>query len=134
MWYTSDMAMRKGDPLDPNNPDDERHGTLNGYTNYHCICAPCRKLGRAYFKKKARERRQRGLPAGSKLHGTEGGYSNYGCKCELCSKARADYAAGWRARKKEEGTSARVQEVVRELEARGTAIHRIIAAREAGLI
>ncbi len=129
MWYTSGMVMRKGDPLDPNNPDDERHGTLNGYTNYHCKCVPCRTFGRAYSKKMARKRRQKGLPAGSKLHGTEGGYSNYKCRCVPCLEARAAYSAAWRAKKKKA-----VQEVVRKLEAEGTGIHRIIAAKEAGLI
>lgn len=133
MWYTGDMVMRKGDPLDPNNPDDERHGTLNGYTNYHCTCIPCRTFGRAYFKKKARERRQKGLPTGSPLHGTEGGYSNYKCRCVPCLKARAEYSAEWRARKKR-AAQERVQEVVRKLEAEGTGVHRIIAAKEAGLI
>ena len=102
MWYTITMPIRN--PLDPNDPTDPRHGTLNGYTNHKCRCVPCLDFGRNYFKEKARERREKGLPAGSRLHGTEGGYSNYKCRCEPCMKARSDYAAIWRAeqKKKEE--------------------------------
>lgn len=38
-----------------NNPDDQRHGTANGYVNYGCRCDKCRQAWTEY----ARERRER---------------------------------------------------------------------------
>lgn len=32
----------------PLQPDDPRHGTGNGYTNYGCRCAPCKAANRRY--------------------------------------------------------------------------------------
>ena len=124
------MAMRQGDPLDINDRTDERHGTLNGYTNYHCKCEDCRAVGRKHFREAAQRRRRDGLPAGHPLHGTEGGYSNYACRSDPCAEARKAYSAEWRQRRREERLRAKVE----ELEAEGTGVHRIVAAEAAGLL
>jgi len=29
--------------------DDARHGTVNGYSNYHCRCEKCRSAWREYY-------------------------------------------------------------------------------------
>lgn len=29
-------------------PDDRRHGTITGYTNYRCRCSLCREAWRSY--------------------------------------------------------------------------------------
>ena len=53
------LERRKGKTLDP---DDERHGTVTGYVNWACRCAPCTaakaKQARAH-RRAAREQRQR---------------------------------------------------------------------------
>lgn len=33
-------------------PDDPRHGTVNGYINLRCRCAPCREAGSAYQRER----------------------------------------------------------------------------------
>lgn len=87
--------------LDPGNPDDVRHGTLNGYSNHHCKCQPCLDYGRAYHREASLRRRQRGLEPDSPAHGTDGGYVNYGCRCDRCKQAHSSDHAAYRARDKE---------------------------------
>lgn len=61
------------------------HGTANGYSNYHCRCAPCTKAGSA-ANKKTRNRRMKLAKAGLYIieHGTYNAYTNYGCRCVKC--------------------------------------------------
>lgn len=96
---TKEYARKfKSPPLDPNNPDDRRHGTLNGYSNHHCKCKRCLAFGRAYHREASLLRRQRGLEPDSPIHGTDGGYVNYGDRCDRCKKAHADAHAEYRVR------------------------------------
>lgn len=76
-------------------PDDPRHGTASGYTNYGCRCDECRAANTE--QKRRWKARQTPLPAGDWRHGTDG-YSNYRCRCDICQEAwrlktRADQAA-----------------------------------------
>lgn len=59
--------------------NDSKHGTVNGYTNYHCRCPDCTKAISDYKKAKS----LKGLPLGDSRHGTNG-YTNYGCRCDVC--------------------------------------------------
>lgn len=36
-------------------PEDPRHGTLNGYSNYGCKCEGCKAAGKAYVRKRRRD-------------------------------------------------------------------------------
>lgn len=69
-------------------PDDIRHGTLNGYVNLRCRCQRCRDRWSAYQGPITRNRRACGLPDDDPRHGTENGYGNYGCRCPRCRLAR----------------------------------------------
>lgn len=44
-------------------PNDRRHGTPNGYTNYRCRCDACREAWRVYYAEQvARARAERTCP------------------------------------------------------------------------
>lgn len=88
-------SLRK--PLLLENPDDPRHGTLHGYSNYHCYCVPCRKAGREYHNAAHAEKVKKGLAPDDPRHGTPGGYGNYGCRCTPCVDARAEARVRWKA-------------------------------------
>lgn len=48
------LRKRKPFVYRPLTPDDRRHGTLNGYTNYRCRCEQCKGAARAYHLSKKR--------------------------------------------------------------------------------
>lgn len=72
-------------------PEDPRHGTVNGYSNYRCRCLPCRDAHSAYQVELRAHWRKRGLPPGDPRHGTFNGYDNYGCRCVMCDAAATLY-------------------------------------------
>ncbi len=73
-------------------PDDPRHGTTTGYSEYLCRCEPCKAAG---MEMRSR-RRSTGLPAGDARHGTTNGYSSWGCRCDPCCAAYRAYDRGRR--------------------------------------
>lgn len=73
-------------------PEDPRHGTVNGYVNLGCRCDECYAANAAYQVPRARQRRRLGLPEGDPRHGTDNGYTNYGDRCPECVAARAQVA------------------------------------------
>ena len=68
-------------------PDDPRHGTINGYNTLRCRCERCKKASSDYSKM----RKARGLPPGDPRHGTYNGYTNSGCRCDECRQAVNNY-------------------------------------------
>jgi len=85
------------------NPEDERHGTVNGYVNLGCRCDRCRGAQRDYCRdythrtgrRRPREQwlSERRTQAESRdNHGSETRYSR-GCRCEPCRRAAADARA-----------------------------------------
>lgn len=73
-------------------PDDERHGTPNGYSNFGCRCEACVTANSAYQLPMAHTRRRGGLPPGDRRHGSDNGYTNYGCRCDECRVGRRQAA------------------------------------------
>lgn len=67
------------------NPDDPRHGTVNGYTNLACRCDPCKAANTAEVEKGRQRRMAKPIPA--HVHGTVNGYRNYGCRLDCCTTA-----------------------------------------------
>lgn len=70
-------------------PDDSRHGTVNGYINHKCRCPECREANRQEVAK-ARRRRFLTVTGDDPRHGTDNYYANYGCRCTACVAARAE--------------------------------------------
>lgn len=79
-------------------PDDPRHGTVNGYVNLACRCAPCRSAWNDYVKVK-RARRATLLAPDDPRHGTNGLYVNYSCRCAPCTAAHTARDRELRARR-----------------------------------
>ena len=79
-------------------PDDPRHGTINGYGNHGCRCPPC-TAANAEMVANARDRRI-GQAIPEHVHGTENGYSNWRCRCDDCREAHAAAMRELRARNK----------------------------------
>lgn len=67
-------------------PGDPRHGTTNGYGNYHCRCTDCREANRLKQVAYVAAVRARGEVVAD--HGTTTAYST-GCRCEVCKAAHA---------------------------------------------
>jgi hypothetical protein len=89
-----------------NDPEDPRHGTLNGYANGKCRCPKCLKEGRAYHRGAANYNRHvRDTP--ERVHGTYNGYANYRCRCDACITAADAARKTWPSRKPIKGTKAR---------------------------
>ncbi len=71
-------------------PDDERHGTVNGYANLDCRCDRCRAAWRDHHREYM-HRTARAIPRKdyvalrrqNMVHGTEAGYKR-GCRCSAC--------------------------------------------------
>lgn len=70
------------------NPDDPRHGTVNGYTNHGCRRECCRAANAA--AQRAARARRAGMKPPEEVHGTENGYTNWRCKCPRCKAAHAE--------------------------------------------
>lgn len=70
-------------------PNDIRHGTVNGYSNHRCRCIRCQKAGMARALEQRMDRLARGLAEGDPRHGTNNGYTNWGCRCKPCCEGRA---------------------------------------------
>lgn len=83
-----------------NDPDDKRHGTVNGYNNYDCRCDRCKKAHADDAQKRKTDRRN--APTPRHVHGTVNGYDNYGCRCTRCKAAHTGAARRRRAEKKQE--------------------------------
>jgi hypothetical protein len=68
-------------------PDDHRHGTTNGYSNWKCKCPLCRRAWADYVAVRARERRREAMGNyNSSVHGQLRTY-NKGCLCGRCQEA-----------------------------------------------
>lgn len=72
-------------------PDDARHGTHNGYTNWGCRCTACREAANSAARGRVRIRTATPLDENSSAHGTRTGYGIHKCRCNLCRTARRDY-------------------------------------------
>lgn len=81
------------------NPDDPRHGTVNGYVNLDCRCQPCRDAHAAYCLKYKRRRQSVALAADDPRHGKYTTYCNWSCRCQPCTDALTDHMRTYRARK-----------------------------------
>lgn len=66
---------------------DERHGTLNGYSNLGCCCDDCRAVWAKYCL--ALRHRRTPPPPGDERHGKATTYWNYRCRCLPCRAAKA---------------------------------------------
>lgn len=89
---------RYGRPLDP---DDPRHGTVNGYINRRCRCQECKDAWREYHRPyQERWRRRQGMQPAKRgrTHGIRATYVHAKCRCEECRRAEADYRRGLRHR------------------------------------
>jgi hypothetical protein len=82
-------------------PDDPRHGTVNGYGNLGCRCDACRTAHREHSVMYMRRMRQSGhlLAKPSVQHGTNYCY-NVGCRCDKCRAAKAETSRRSKARKR----------------------------------
>jgi hypothetical protein len=69
-------------------PDDSRHGSMNGYTNWLCRCQPCRDEWAAYCQRRKAERPP--LAPDDPRHGKASTYGNWNCRCSQCTRAWAD--------------------------------------------
>ncbi len=69
-------------------PDDHRHGTVNGYTNLDCGCESCRTANAVHMREQRKRREERGCP--DDQHGTANGYGNWLCRCDKCTTAWAE--------------------------------------------
>jgi len=74
-------------------PDDPRHGTMNGYRNLRCRCGRCREANKLSFRE-ARQRRVGSLADDDPRHGKATTYSNWGCRCDACRAAATTEAQG----------------------------------------
>jgi hypothetical protein len=73
-------------------PDDERHGTANGYSNYKCRCARCREAWRVYVQEVLKPNRfAKQFDPDDERHGSLNLYNNYGCRCTPCTRAKRDH-------------------------------------------
>lgn len=79
------------------------HGTLNGHTNYGCLCEECKVAWREYCQGAKERRASRPIP--EHVHGTDNGYGNYRCRCERCTTewTKNTLARRWRAQMRAEG-------------------------------
>ena len=66
-------------------PEDHRHGTVNGYSNLGCGCPPCRAAHSVICRERRIARSSGPIP--DRVHGTPGGYGNYRCTCVECRRA-----------------------------------------------
>lgn len=72
-------------------PEDDRHGTENGYNNYGCRCVPCRTAHTTYTREVLTPNRlARPIDPMDERHGTVNLYDNYGCRCVPCTRANRD--------------------------------------------
>lgn len=72
-------------------PDDSRHGTSNGYSNYKCRCAQCREAWRVYVQEVLKPSRFiKQFDPDDERHGSLNLYNNYGCRCASCTRAKRD--------------------------------------------
>jgi len=69
-------------------PEDSRHGSINGYGNLKCRCPECREENTAR-RAERREAVRNTLDDDDERHGTNNAYTNYGCKCDPCKEAHA---------------------------------------------
>ena len=90
-------TCRREADAEPLTPDDERHGTMNGYFTRGCRCPKCFEVGRRYRASLNPER----LEPGDPRHGTLTGYAYHKCRCDLCRDNRRNWERE-RARKKRE--------------------------------
>jgi hypothetical protein len=74
--------------------DDERHGTVNAYTNYGCRCPACKEANVIASNRRRVDREARGLPPDDDRHGTYNAYTNYNCRCDACKLAARDRYVG----------------------------------------
>lgn len=65
------------------NPNDPRHGTVNGYNNLRCRCDRCRTAATRHHAEDKKVRQSKPIPG--HVHGTENGYGNWGCRCLHCT-------------------------------------------------
>lgn len=72
-------------------PDDQRHGTANGYSNLGCRCGECRAAKATDQRAQNAARARRGLPESDLRHGKASTYMNWRCRCQACTKAAAEY-------------------------------------------
>lgn len=78
-------------------PDDPRHGTTNGYTNYRCRCDRCKdanRLARAGYLKRLRAE---GRVVGK--HGSAFAY-DAGCRCDACREAHNTKSREYKRRRR----------------------------------
>jgi len=82
-------------------------GTVGGYNNHKCRCAPCTEANTIAIRKARAERfAGRVLVAGVLVHpyadhGTVGGYQNWGCRCWDCTRVNSE-SRRWYHRKAKE--------------------------------
>lgn len=82
------------------NPEDERHGTINGYVNHMCRCDLCTDANTEEQQKQRSKRALREPPPES--HGTPSCYVNWKCRRPECREAYNAEARARRARQKQE--------------------------------
>lgn len=88
-------------------PDDPRHGTVNGYGNRGCRCDRCRAAHRAnHAEYMAKVRKSKSLAQGDDIvHGTPYRY-DVGCRCDECRAAHNAKSRETKARMRQRGSTA----------------------------
>lgn len=87
-------------------PDDPRHGTLNGYNNLECRCRACCSANTQYHAAYLRRVRNTGLlTSESVVHGTAYRY-DVGCRCDECRAAHNKKSRDNKARRRRESAAA----------------------------
>ncbi|MEI7715295.1 MAG: hypothetical protein WCI78_04260 [Mycobacterium sp.] len=84
--------MKQARSISKLEPDDPRHGTLNGYGNHYCRCDRCKEANRVSHAEYMKRVRAAGKVVGK--HGSDLAYRS-GCRCDLCrethNKKSRDY-------------------------------------------
>lgn len=76
------------------NPNDPRHGTINGYSNGGCRCESCKKANRERHREYMDRVRSQGRVLSR--HGTSLAYDS-GCRCPECRAANTAKSRNYRS-------------------------------------
>lgn len=81
-------------------PDDPRHGTVNGYGNHGCRCEACRDAHRVKHHEYIVRKRAEGHVLGQ--HGSTLAYDT-GCRCDVCREAHNKKSREYKRRRRAAG-------------------------------